>query len=428
MSDDILGGGMMLCSFCGKSRKEVKKIITGMNVLTNICNECVELCHEILENDKKREEEVDKKLSKEEFLEMPTPHEIKQLLDETVIGQDSAKKVLSVAVYNHYKRIADIKVKGNVAKLKKSNILLIGPTGSGKTLLAQTLAEILDVPFAIADATSLTEAGYVGEDVEGILSRLLNAAGGSVKQAERGIVYIDEIDKIALRAGRMGNTRDVSGEGVQQGLIKILEGTIANVPKGNKPKATRETVPMNTNHILFICGGAFVGLEEFVTKRIEGDKPVGFGVEEGKEESSAPKKFKFTTQDLHDFGMIPELIGRIPVATSLQQLTEEMLIRVLTEPKNNLVSQYKKIFAIDGARLTFSKSALASIAQKAIKLKSGARGLRSIIEDILLDSMYDSPTYRNITEIVVDEETIMGESRPIYICCETPPVSEEEKK
>ena len=273
----------MICSFCGKTRKEVSKMITGINIINNICNECVLLCYEILSADEIRESEISKKIAQEEFYNLPIPHEIKGLLDQVVIGQEKAKKVLAVAVYNHYKRISDIKVKGNTSKIKKSNILMIGPTGSGKTLLAQTLSEILDVPLAIADATSLTEAGYVGEDVEGILVRLLANAGGSVNLAERGIVYIDEIDKIALKAGRMGATRDISGEGVQQALLKLIEGTIANVPKGKNKGQNKETIALDTSNILFICGGAFVGLKEVVEDRIQGNKSLGFSSHEDEE-------------------------------------------------------------------------------------------------------------------------------------------------
>tara|TARA_R110002073_G_scaffold108364_2_gene243761 strand:+ start:2747 stop:3982 length:1236 start_codon:yes stop_codon:yes gene_type:complete len=409
----------MMCSFCGKTRKEVKKMITGINVINNICNECVMLCYDILSADVQREAEINKKLAQEEFYNLPIPHEIKSLLDEVVIGQEKAKKVLSVAIYNHYKRISDIYIKGNDSRIKKSNILLIGPTGSGKTLLAQTLSEILDVPLALADATSLTEAGYVGEDVEGILSRLLIDAGGSVAAAERGIVYIDEIDKIALKAGRQSSTRDVSGEGVQQALLKIIEGTVANVPKNNKKGAQKETVPIDTSNILFICGGAFVGLEKVVEERLQGAKSLGFSQEEEtKEEDPYLKNISVTAQDLHEFGLIPELIGRVPITTTLHELTEQMLVKILEEPKDSLVGQYQKIFLIDEVELVFTPHALREIARRSIKLKSGARGLRSILEEALLDSMYDIPAYREIVKVIVDEKTIKDKTRPIYICRE----------
>jgi len=414
MSDNIIDGTIMMCSFCGKTRKEVKKMITGLNVLSNICNECIELCNEILENDEARDKEIEKKLSQEEFLSLPIPHDIRNMLNEVVIGQNKAKKVLSVAVYNHYKRICNINVKGNTSNIKKSNVLLIGPTGSGKTLLAQTLAELINVPFAIADATSLTEAGYVGEDVEGILARLLAAAGNSVKEAERGIIYIDEIDKIALKAGRGGTTRDVSGEGVQQGLLKILEGTIANVPKGNsRNKAARETVPIDTSNILFICGGAFVGLQEFVNKRIEGKSVLGFGTV--RSEQDPLNLQKITAHDLQEFGMIPEIVGRIPIITNLHKLTEDMLVEILYKPKNSLVQQFKKLFKINNVNIVFTPGALRAIAREAIGCESGARGLRAIVEEVLLDSMYDIPTYTNIKEIIVHEETVEKKLRPLYV-------------
>lgn len=417
----------MICSFCGKTRKEVNKMITGINIINNICNECVLLCYDILSADEKRETEISKKIAQEEFYNLPIPHEIKGLLDEVVIGQEKAKKVLAVAVYNHYKRISDIKVKGNTSKIKKSNILMIGPTGSGKTLLAQTLANILDVPLAIADATSMTEAGYVGEDVEGILVRLLDSAGGSVNLAERGIVYIDEIDKIALKAGRMGATRDISGEGVQQALLKMIEGTIANVPKGRN-KQNKETIPVDTSNILFICGGAFVGLKEVVEDRLQGSKSLGFSSHEDEEDVDDKLKLpKVTAQDLHEFGLIPELIGRVPIITSLHELDEDMLVTILKEPKDSLVRQYKKIFKIDEVELDFTPHALQEIAKQAINLKSGARGLRAIIEEALLDSMYDIPAYREIIKVVVDDRTILENARPIYVCTDKETIEENEE-
>lgn len=410
-------GGVILCSFCGKSRKEVKKIITGLNIMNNICNECVELCYDILATDAEQEETIAKKIAEEDFYELPTPHEIKYLLDDIVVGQEKAKKVLSVAVYNHYKRISNVKVEGQSVKIKKSNVLLAGPTGSGKTLLAQTLAEILDVPFAMADATSLTEAGYVGEDVENILHRLLTKAGGSVADAERGIIYIDEIDKLALKSGRGGVTRDISGEGVQQALLKLIEGSVVNVPK-ERNKMNRDTIPIDTSNILFICGGAFVGLKEIIQRRISPRQSLGFGAKiKSKENDLNNEKYltKTTSEDLVNFGLIPELIGRIPVIANLKQLNKNMLIQILTEPQNCLIDQYKKIFKIDGVDLVITKKALEKIAEEAINMQSGARGLRAILEEALLESMYDVPTYAEIAKVIINEKTIDGKLRPIYV-------------
>jgi len=416
VGNDFLKGDIILCSFCGKSRKEVKKIITGVNIMNNICNECVSLCHNILSSDAEQEKAIKEKLAEEEFYSLPTPHEINYLLDEVIIGQETAKKVLAVAVYNHYKRISNIRIKDHPTKIKKSNILLVGPTGSGKTLLAQTLSEILDVPFAIADATSLTEAGYIGEDVEGMLHRLLYAADGSVSDAERGIVYIDEIDKIASKFGRHGATRDVSGEGVQQALLKLIEGTIANVPKV-RSKMNKETIPMNTNNILFICGGAFVGLEEIIQENATNTKKLGFGAIQTKKDKLSIGKLleKTTSADLLNYGLIPELVGRIPIIASLHELSKEILVKILNEPRDSLVKQYKKIFKIDNVDLIFTDEALKEIAKQAIKLKTGARGLRAIIEKALLNSMYDIPTYKDIAEVIVDKNVIEKHTQPLYV-------------
>mgnify|MGYP003110702256 CR=1 FL=1 len=420
MSD--LSGGVppfgidLICSFCGKSRQEVSKIITGLTSMNNICNECVYLCYDVLRTAANTEKEISKKLAEEQFLDLPVPHEINELLNRVIIGQEQAKKVLSVAVYNHYKRISDITVEKCSAKIKKSNILLIGPTGTGKTLLAQTLANLLDVPFAMADATSLTEAGYVGEDVEGILHRLWVNADGITEETERGIVYLDEVDKIALRSGRQGATRDISGEGVQQALLKLIEGSVINVPK-ERSKMNKETIPIDTSNILFILGGAFVGLEDIVKNRTKSKMPqLGFGTKTVA--NSIDDNFdlgeKLISEDLIQFGLIPELIGRVPINATLQELDQDALVQILTEPEDCLVEQYKKIFKIDGVDLRFSHQALIKIAEKAIELQTGARGLRSIMENILLDPMYDVPKDTRITSVTIDENVVNGRGKPVY--------------
>ncbi|HJX31857.1 MAG TPA: ATP-dependent Clp protease ATP-binding subunit ClpX [Thermodesulfobacteriota bacterium] len=398
----------LFCSFCGKSQDEVKKLIAGPSVY--ICDECIELCNDIIAEEYEKEDATKKSAT------IPKPAEIKKRLDEYVIGQDRAKKILSVAVNNHYKRIEAKKSVSDV-ELQKSNILLIGPTGTGKTLLAQTLAKILNVPFTIADATTLTEAGYVGEDVENIILSLLQAADYDIERVTKGIIYIDEIDKISRKTDSPSITRDVSGEGVQQALLKIIEGTIANVPpKGGRKHPQQDFLQVDTTNILFICGGAFNGVEDIIEKRL-GHSSMGFmgNVISKKERKVGKILNEIQPEDLLKYGLIPELIGRLPVIATLGELSEEALIQIMVEPKNALVKQYQTMFSFENVKLRFTKGALAAISQQATKRKTGARGLRSIMEDIMLDVMFDIPSQSNITECIINEEVVLKRESPLLM-------------